>query len=138
MVESGLQTTNIFLGIMAVVSLIEGLLLIALGVGGFMAYRRVMALANELEARHVAPLMTRVNAIVDDVKDVTSRVTAQTERVDHAIKSTIDRVDDTADRVKHNVRSRASQAVGIVRGIRTALETFISNGSHGPRAHEPA
>jgi hypothetical protein len=133
MVE-GLHTTNIFLGIMAVMSLLEGLIIIGLGVGGFIAYRRVMGLVNELEAKHVAPLMTRVNGIMDDVKGVTSRVTEQTERVDHAIKSTINRVDDTADRVRSNVRSRASQAVGIVRGIRAAIETFVS--SQNGHAHE--
>lgn len=135
--ESSLDTTNVFLGIMAVVSLLEALLLIGLGVGGFMAYRRVMALVGDLEARHVAPLMTRVNGIMDDVKGVTSRVTEQTERVDHAIKTTIDRVDETADRVKSNVQSRAWQAVGIVRGIRTAIETFLAPHGHEPRAHQP-
>lgn len=133
-VEGSLQTTNIYLGIMALVSLLEGLIIIAMGIGGFMAYRRVMALVNDLEARHVAPLMMRVNAIMDDVKGITSRVTQQTERVDHAIKSTIDRVDETADRVKSNVRSKAWQAVGIVRGIRTAIETFVSTAPHNGNA----
>lgn len=136
MVETSLQTTNIFLGIMAVVSLLEGLIILGLGVGGFIAYRRVMALVTELESKHVAPLMTRVNAIMDDVKGVTSRVTEQTERVDHAIKSTINRVDETAGRVKSSVQSRAWQAVGIVRGIRTAIETLIGPQSHEPRAPE--
>ena len=32
--------------------------------GGFMAYRRVMAIVNGLQERHVAPAMTRVNAIL--------------------------------------------------------------------------
>jgi hypothetical protein len=137
MVDSGLHTTNLFLGIMAVVSLLEGLLVLGLGVGAFIAYRRVMALVNDLEAKHVAPAVARVTAILDDLKVVSSRVTEQTERVDHAIKSTIDRVDDTADRVKYNVRTRASQIVGVVRGIRTAIETFMSNGSHRPRADAP-
>jgi hypothetical protein len=135
MVESSLETTNMFLGIMAVVSVLEALVIIGLGVGGFIAYRRVMTLVNDLEARHVAPLTARANAILDDVKGVTSRVTEQTERVDHAIKSTIDRVDETADRVKYNVRSRASRAVAILRGIRAGIETFLSH--QEPRAHAP-
>jgi hypothetical protein len=36
-----LGTTNLLLGIMAVVSVLEALLLIGMGVGGFMLYRRV-------------------------------------------------------------------------------------------------
>jgi hypothetical protein len=33
--------------------------------------------------------MFRVNAILDDVKDVTTKVKDETDRVDHAIHSTI-------------------------------------------------
>jgi hypothetical protein len=116
MAEGSLQTTNIFLGILAVVSVLQLLVIVGIGYANFRAYRRVMELLDEVGARHLSPLMHRVNAIMDDVKGVTSRVTEQTERVDYAIRSTIDRVDETADRVKYNVRSRASQAVGIVRG----------------------
>ena len=42
----------------------------------------------------------------------------ETERVDHAIHTTIDRVDDTADRVRWNVRAKTSRLVGFVRGAR--------------------
>src|SRR5688500_16090702 len=66
----GLDTTNVLLGIMAAVSVLEALLLIGAGVGIFLVYRRVMTLVNELEQRQVAPAMARVNAILDDVKIV--------------------------------------------------------------------
>ncbi|MGH9370311.1 MAG: hypothetical protein ACRD15_02135, partial [Vicinamibacterales bacterium] len=69
-----LQTTNTALVIMAVVSVLEALLLIAIGVGAFMVYRRVMTLVNELEARQIAPLREKVDAILVDVKSVTARV----------------------------------------------------------------
>ncbi len=51
---------------------------------------------------------------------------AETERVDHAINSTIDRVDDTVDRVRWNVRAKTSRIIGIVRGARLAIETMLS------------
>ena len=51
-----------------------------------------------------------------DVKTVTARVSQQTERVDHAISGTMDRVDETAERVKGSVRDKVNQAVGVVRG----------------------
>ena len=69
-----LSTTNLLLGIMAVVSLLEGLVVIGIGVAGFMAYRRVMTLLEGLENRQVAPAMARVNSILDDVKGVTNKV----------------------------------------------------------------
>ncbi len=121
-----LGTTNVLLGIMAVVSIIEALCLIGAGIGGFIVYRRVMQLVNEMEQRQVAPAMARVNTILDDVKGVTSRVNEEAERMDRAIRETIDRVDETADRVRVRVRSRANRLIGVLRGIRTAIEVLLS------------
>jgi hypothetical protein len=120
-----LGTTNLLLGIMAAVSVFEALLLIGAGVAGFMVYRRVMDLVTNLEQRQVAPAMARVNAILDDVKDVSAKVKAETERVDTAIHTTMDRLDDTADRVKSNVRAKTSHLVGFVRGVRVAIEDML-------------
>jgi len=122
---SELGTTNLLLGIMAAVSVLEALLLVGVGVGGFMVYRRVMTLVEGLETRQVAPMMVRVNGILDDVKVVTTTVKEETERVDEAIRTTIHRVDDTADRVRSTVRARTSRVVGFVRGLRVAIESML-------------
>src|ERR1043165_6843240 len=108
-----LGTTNLLLGIMAAVSVLEALVLIGIGVAGFMAYRRVTTLIEGLEQRQVVPARGRVNAILDDVKGVTAKVKEETERVDTAIRTTIDRVDDTADRRPAHVRAPASRAGGV-------------------------
>ena len=120
-----LGTTNILLGIMAAVSVLEALLLIGVGIGGVLIYRRIMDLVAGLETRQVAPAMARVNAILDDVKGVTAKVKEETERVDQAIRSTMDRVDDTADRVRTNVRAKTSRIVGLIRGARVAIESML-------------
>ena len=126
---ANLDTTNMLLGIMAAVSVLEALLLIGLGIGGFMVYRRVMQLVNDLETRQIAPLREKVDAILLDVKTVTARVSEQTERVDHAISGTIHRVDETADRVKGSVRDKVSQAVGVARGIRAVIASLLGTES---------
>jgi uncharacterized protein YoxC len=123
--EGNLGTTNLILGIMAAVSVLEALLIIGMGVAGYLVYRRVMDLVNGIEERQVAPAMARVNAILDDVKVVSAKVKEEAERVDYAIRSTMDRVDDTADRVRSNVRAKTSRIVGIVRGARVALESIL-------------
>jgi hypothetical protein len=122
-----LGTTNLLLGIMAAVSVLEALVIIGMGVAGFMAYRNVMRLVTGLESRQVAPAMARVNAILDDVKAVSTRVKEETERVDQAIHSTMDRIDDTADRVRSNVRAKTSRLVGFVRGLRVAIEGMLNS-----------
>jgi hypothetical protein len=117
-----LGTTNLLLGIMAAASVLEALVIIGMGVAGFMAYRNVMVLVDGIERRQVAPAMAHVNAILDDVRTVTAKVREETERVDHAIHTTMDRIDDTADRVRSNVWAKTSAVVGFVRGLRVAIE----------------
>lgn len=128
-----LGTTNLLLGIMAGVSVLEALVIIGMGIAGFMAYRKVMALLDRgmalvsgIEARQVAPAMMRVNAILDDVRGVTSKVKEETERVDEAIHTTIGRIDDTAHRMRTSVRAKTSALVGFIRGARVAIEGLLT------------
>ena len=125
-----LHTTNILLGIMAAVSALEGLLLIGAGVGGFLMYRRAMQLVADLEARQIAPLREKVETILTDVHAITARVSKQTERVDHAVTDTIDRVDETAARVRAGVHDKVSQAAGVVRGVRAVIMSLLHRESH--------
>jgi hypothetical protein len=125
-----LGTTNLLLGIMAAVSVLEALAIIGMGVAGFVVYRRVTEILAGIETRQVAPAMIRVNAILDDVKDVTAKVKQETERVDNAIHTTIDRIDDTAERVRSNVREKTSRVVGFIRGLRVALESVMATRHH--------
>lgn len=124
-----LDTTNTWLAIMAIVSVLEALLLIGIGVGGFLIYRRIMGLVNDLEVRQVEPLRQRVDAILADVKSVTARVSQQTERVDHAIAGTMDRVDVTAERMKSTVADKVNRAAGVVRGVRAVIVSLLTSES---------
>jgi hypothetical protein len=130
-----LGTTNLFLGIMAVVSVLEALAVIGLMTAGILVYRRMTALIEGLEQRQVAPAVARLNAILDDVKGVTTRVKQDSEEVDRAIRTTMERVDQTAGRVRSDVRAKTNRIVRIIRGVRMAIESMLVN--HHPRAHEP-
>ena len=125
-----LNSLSVPLWIMAVVSVLQALLLIGIGVAGYLMYSRVMTLVNDLEARQIAPIREKVDAILADVKGVTARVSQQTERVDHAIAGTIDRVDHTADRVRAGVHEKVSQAAGVVRGVRAVIMSLLHKESH--------
>ena len=134
-----LGTTNLLLGIMAAVSVLEAVAILGMGIAGFAMYRRVAGLVDGIESRHVTPAMARVNGVLDqmrgiidgmndvltDVKAVTATVRSETERVDEAIHHTMDRIDDTAVRVRSNVRARTSHLVGMVRGVRALLEGML-------------
>jgi hypothetical protein len=118
------------LWIMAGLSILEALLLIGMGIGGYLVYSRLMTLVADLEARQIAPIREKVDAILVDVKTVTARVAHQTERVDHAVTGTINRVDETAARVRASVFDRVNQAAGVVRGVRAVIMSVFGTTSH--------
>jgi hypothetical protein len=127
-----LHTTNILLGIMAAVSGLEAVAIVALGIAALTMYRRVMDVVDGLEARHVMPAVARLNGvlddmslILDDVKVVTATVKDETTRVDTAIHRTMDRIDDSANRVRRTVWSKTSTAIAIVRGVRSVIEAML-------------
>jgi methyl-accepting chemotaxis protein len=107
--------------------------LIGVGVFAFRLCRQALLTIREIEQRQIAPLaahvhalMARVDAIVGDVKDVTGRVTRQTERVDTAIHHTMHRVDETADRVRDSIGSRISQLMRLVHGVICAVQSLFT------------
>src|SRR5262245_14601397 len=135
-----LDTTNLLLGIMAAVSVLEAILLIGFGVMAYRLYGHAMRTIRAMEQRQVAPLvarvntlMTRVDSILTDLRDVTARVSTRTERVDSAIQHTIDRVDETASRVRSSVNSRLYRAFALFFAARAAVDGFFHPRRHAPR-----
>lgn len=117
MTPDALDTTNIWLAIIALVSLIEFLALAAAGFVGFRLYRRATVVLEDLERQHVAPLTARVTAILDDVKNIAERV----QGYEHQLSDVVHRVDASADRAVATVKARLWPFVGIARGMRAAV-----------------
>lgn len=129
MVDGNLNTTNALLAVMAAVSVLQALVLMAAAIFGVRLYRQVTRTVSEIEQRQIAPLaaqvqmlLTRVDDILADVKGVTGRVTRGTERVDA-----------TADRVRSSVASRISQLAGFLHVVRSAV-AHVWNGERQSRA----
>lgn len=144
MVAGNLDTTNLLLGIMAAVSVLEALLLIGVGVMAYRLYARTLRAVREVEERRIAPLVAqvstlliKVDGILADVKDVTSKVTQQTERVDSAIRHTMDRVDETAGRVRESVAQRLNRVMALAQWGRGFVETLFHSrrGAYEARGH---
>ncbi len=128
MVAGNLNTTNLLLGIMAAVSVLQALVLIGVVVMAYRLYQQAMQTVREIEQRQIAPLaarvdamMGKVDAMLGDARAIMARVTTRTERVDSAIDHTIQRVDETAERVRASIASRIARVVGLVQGARCAL-----------------
>jgi len=67
-----LSATNRFLGLIAVASVLEMAAILAVCVGLFIVSRRLAHLIKAIEETQLGPAATRVHAILDDIRDVTS------------------------------------------------------------------
>lgn len=122
MVE-GLETTNFWLAIIAIVSVIQIVVLIAGAWFLYHLYAKTSKVANELESRYLMPLNTRVNRILDEAEDIAGRV----KDAETAVRNSIRHVADTGNVAVAAVRSRSWPVVGILRGIRVAMDVLFDN-----------
>ena len=87
-----LGTTNVFLGVMAAVSVLQALAVVGVVIAGFVIHRRILQVLDGIEKRQVAPAVARVNDILNDVKDVTSTVKKEAGQVDRLVDWLLDAI----------------------------------------------
>ncbi len=122
-----LTTTNVWLGILAVVSLLEFLMIVAAGVFAFKMYKQVMTTIETVERVHIAPLRARVDGILDEVQAVTHKVKHAQESVSDALRQ----VAGTGSMVAGAVRAKTWPIIGIIQGLKSVANTVMKNGKHG-------
>ena len=132
MFDGTLDTTNLFLGILAAVSVLQALVVIGMAMLAYRLYSRAMQMVAGIEERQIAPLVARVNTlmstvdgILGDVKGMTNRVTRRTERVEAAIDDTIHRVDETAGRVRASMTSGIQGLVGAAHAVAAGVQSLV-------------
>jgi hypothetical protein len=99
--QPDLQTTNLLLAVMAAVSVLEALAVIGLFVAGFLLYRRVLNVIGGIEDRQVAPAAARINAILDDVRGLTSTVKKDANTVSDTLRGLLAVLSHLRDRVRN-------------------------------------
>jgi hypothetical protein len=116
----------VFLGLIALSSLVQGTLLILLARGGLRLSRRVQDLQERME-REVKPILDDVNAVAANVTLVSDLAVAQARRLQDVIAETTRRVEETRDEIKgvlaHPVAA-VGDAVAFLKGIRRGLEVY--------------
>lgn len=134
MTLEGLDLTNVWLGILAIVSLLEFLALAAVAWFAFRLYRRTMSVIESIERNQIAPLRARVDGILDEVQVITARAKRAEESVSHALRQ----VTGTGSHLVDLARAKAWPIVGLVRGIRSAASAvFDGRSSAPPERHLP-
>ena len=119
-----LTTTNTWLAILAVVSLVEFLMLVIAGILAYRLYSRAMTTLETVERVHIAPLRARVDGILDEVQTVASKVKHAQEVVTDAVRH----VTGTGHVVAGAVKSKTWPIIGIIQGLKSAAATVMRNG----------
>lgn len=124
-----LSTTNVLLGVIAVVQ-------VAFLLGAVVALWKVRSAltqlqgtVRDLERDHVRPLKAQAERILGDVSRISARVEAQTARVDASVSSTLNVAERQVHRVKSAVDAVAREANAVTSGVRAVVSAVTGRGT---------
>ncbi|MDQ3068872.1 MAG: hypothetical protein M3R55_03980 [Acidobacteriota bacterium] len=128
-----LDTTNTMLAIIAAVSVLQGLVLLGIGIAALKLYKAATVSMREIDERRVKPLMAKVEGItakaegiLDQVQHLTARVQRKAEKVEAAFDGTVERVDETAHKVRSSVNDTVHRVTDVVGGLRSAIVSALT------------
>jgi uncharacterized protein YoxC len=110
-----LQTTNLWLAVIAITGLVQMAMTLAVAYYVTSLVRRAQQ-AIDVAVADTRPLMRQVSAALDEVSDLVDR----TRRAEASVTALVDRVGTTVDHVKTVALTKVWPAVGIARGLRAA------------------
>ena len=123
-----LTMTNVWLGILAVISLIEFLVIAVVGFLAYRAYTQVMAVVDNVERVHIAPLRARVDGILDEVEVMTGKVRHAQDSVSSALHTAA----NVGSIFAGTVKSKTSPILSVIKGVRMAATAIMDrNGKSG-------
>ncbi|HYN06876.1 MAG TPA: hypothetical protein VES67_05765 [Vicinamibacterales bacterium] len=128
MTPADLATTNVWLALIAISSVVQLLIVVGLLVGAWRFYHRIESTVDRITREHIAPVSARAHQVIDEVEDVMARVRS----LDDGMRRTLSRVGDGVSLATSVVRSRFWPVVGIMRGLKAGLATL------GRTSAEPA
>jgi len=128
-----LTMTNVWLGVLAVISLIEFLMIAAAGLLAYKAYRQVMSVVDNVERVHIAPLRARVDAILDEVEAITGKV----KQAQNSVTAVLHGAAHAGNAVAGTVKSKTWPIIGLIRGVRVAANAILDKNGKGGSHDRP-
>jgi hypothetical protein len=120
MIMSGSTMTNVWLGMLATVSLLEFLMIAAAGVFLYKMYKQATTAIEMVERVHIAPLRARVDAILDEVEVIAGKATHAQESVGRVFEAAA----GVSSLIAGTVIAKTWPILEIVQGLRTAANTL--------------
>jgi len=111
---------TVFLGIIAMATLVTAILQVVLLVAGWQLVRRITTFVEDME-REVRPILGHVNSIARDASRVASLAAAQVERADQLLNSAVVRIEDLLANLSGTVIKTLREGNALMMGIRAVM-----------------
>ena len=120
MTSADLGTTNSWLAVIAIASLVQSLVIIGLVVAMFRLLRKTESAITDLKREYVEPISARANKVIGEVEDALARFRSMDDRVSGALHRTTEGLSAVAT----VARRRFWPVVGAVRGLRAIAKAI--------------
>lgn len=114
---------TLFLGVIAVATLLMAVLQVGAVVAAIRLAKRVERLADELSSE-VKPLIARATAIAEEAQRAAALAVDQAERVDAVMSGLSRRVDETAGALQEALIRPAREGLAIMAGLKAGFEVL--------------
>jgi hypothetical protein len=111
---------TVFLGIIAMTTLVTAILQVVLLFAGWQLVRRITAFVDDIE-RDVRPILGHVNAIARDASRIASLASAQVERADQVLNNAVVRIEDLMSSLSSMVVNTLREGNALMMGIRAVM-----------------
>jgi signal transduction histidine kinase len=111
---------TVFLGIIAMATLLTAILQVVLLVAAAQLVRRLMKFVDDLD-RQLQPIIGHVNSIASDASRVASLAAAQVERADQMLNHAVVRIEDLLSHMQTLVVSTLREGNALMIGVRAVM-----------------
>ena len=111
---------TVFLGIIAMATLVTAILQVVLLVAGWQLVRRITTFVEDIE-RDVRPILGHLNSITRDASRVASLAVAQVERADQLLTSAVVRLEDLLGNLSTVIVKTMREGNALMMGIRAVM-----------------
>lgn len=127
------ENTNLFLGIMAIATVVMALVQVGAIIVIVRLARRLDQLSGQVQ-QEIGPLADRLRRVADNMQQATSLAAVQIERVDRLLSSATKRAEETMAVVQGVIVGPMREGLAIVAALRGVISAFRSfRGGDGKR-----
>ena len=113
-------TAELFLGIIAVATLVMALIQVGAIVAAALLGRRMQQMITALQ-EEIRPLIARANSVAEEASKTAAIATAQAQKIDRLVTDLTRRVDETSVVVQEAVVTPARETLALVAGLKAGL-----------------